>query len=400
MSMEYFLPMDLLNLETFYDSFNKAELEKQLQSKNTLDFAQLFLLLWDKKYEEVISYSESIWDKQLSTDNRAFVLQAAVAACELLFHKEKRSKILQLWSQCTDLNSSHYAQVIYFYHRGLTYFYDGALEEALKVWERGLKIAKQINYKRGQFRLFYHIGLAHKELNNSEKATVFFEESLMLAQKSKAHRFTERIETNLRSIKLNINFYTTIEEQVFCLLKERKLKDARKLILSACLLRRKEKRSWESRSEYILLALNALAFNNRKRFDYVFKRIKDEYIQLHTLLCASSLFPDLDFIKAKRTHLNFLLFSEEKQNCEKKRKTNCRVPNIDDVENFVTLLKANPNGVSKDLICSTLWNLIYDPVVHENRIYKLIMNTRKYFGVNQSVLNRYGGKYLLNSDFF
>ncbi|MGZ3768947.1 MAG: hypothetical protein ACXVCP_05605 [Bdellovibrio sp.] len=395
--MNYAFPLHLASLETNYDSQERELLEARLPKDNPLsEYAHLLLLLWDKKYTEVINYSKTIWTNLKNADEKAFVLQVAVAACEMQFNQKERNELLSFWMNGPDLENNFYAQVIYFYHRGLTYFYSGALSEAKKNWQCGLKIATEIKYYRGQFRLTYHLGLILKEENVFKNAAIYFKESLRLAMKCKAYRFIERIETQLRGIEKNLNFYTIIEEQVFGSLKENRLNDSRRTILKACLLRRKEKRSWQAQSEYVLLALYCLSLNKIKSFEMILGKMADEHVHLHTLLLASTLFPSKEIIVSKIRKLNFILFPDgEKTPSGALPQINYNVPNLDDVKSFINLLRNNPEGVGKELICSEVWNLNYDPVLHENRIYKLIMNTRKYFGIKEAVQNRYGGKYVL-----
>jgi DNA-binding SARP family transcriptional activator len=62
----------------------------------------------------------------------------------------------------------------------------------------------------------------------------------------------------------------------------------------------------------------------------------------------------------------------------------------EDIARFVRILTQSRRPVSKEIICKALWNLQYDPSIHDGRLYKLVHHTRRAFPKNDVVLNEYG----------
>lgn len=67
----------------------------------------------------------------------------------------------------------------------------------------------------------------------------------------------------------------------------------------------------------------------------------------------------------------------------------------EDLALLVKTFKSSSEPVDKETICKNVWNIDYDPTVHEYKVYKLIHKFRKYYK-NKDIIINYYGRYQLN----
>ncbi len=70
---------------------------------------------------------------------------------------------------------------------------------------------------------------------------------------------------------------------------------------------------------------------------------------------------------------------------------------IKDTEAVTVIKKLNQNitGISKEDLCSSLWNYNYDPVIHDPKIYNLIYRIKKVFKCRDLIIAA-SGVYRIN----
>lgn len=390
----------LLFIETKYDSFNKAELvhlEKISTSNELSQITRLYLYLWERKASQVYSLAKELLSQPVVVEQKVCILQAAIAMTEIEYDLKRRQEFLFYWNSIGSLASSFYAQHLYFYQKGMSYFYAGALQSALEQWEESLKLAIENRYARGEFRLKYHIGLIYKEKGYKGKALSYFAESYQQAKSEDATRFATRVQEQITSVEKGLRIFNMNQLKVIELLGQGLKVEARDLVLNVCRKRRYEQRSWDSQSEDLLLALIALAFKKMKTFNLIIHRITDDFILLSIFEIASQLnLTEISFDKEISFLRKALNISEINDlSLSVLQKVNL---DSDEMSAFISLLEKTPDGLSKEEICKKLWDYNYDPVLHDNKIYKLIHKTRKSLGLKALITNSYGGKYRINKD--
>lgn len=394
----------ITEIEASFDEANRAlfELKKSSAKGADVKLWNLYELLWDKKFKILFKECERLFIETEDTNTKAFIIQAAVAASEILFDLQLRKKWLRLWNYLDDYLNTPYAQYLYLCHRGNTFYFEGNLPESIKQWNKALGICNSIHYVRGIFRLQYFIGKAYSDLGFLGQAHIYYNNSLSLAHSVNALRFVERIQVQLNK-GLGAKQYLCMQMQlnVFDLIKDNKLKKAKKLTLFYCRCRRDEKRQWGAESEWILLAWMALAEKKTKRFFYILDFMDSDHTKWIVLKTSEELNPYLWSSDSRfKHHLNLL--SDVK--CETINRLSDNLSdkqtalNEADLETkkFIQFLKEIPEGLLKEDICRKLWNYEYDPVIHDQRIYMLISKTRKFFGSKNSIINSYGGLYKIN----
>lgn len=385
-------------MEQNYDSFNKVELLYLAEATSVhSNIAKLYLQLWDRNATRTYSLAKELLLQEITLDQKACVLQAAIAMTEIEYDLKMRKEFLLYWNAMGSLATSFYAQYLYFYQKGLSYFYVGAHQSALEQWEESLRLATENHYLRGEFRLKYHIGLIYKEKGYKVKALSYFNEAFQKASVKGATRFLPRIKEQIVTVEKGVRTFNDNQLQVVELLTHGLKSKARALTLKLCQLRRRERRHWDSQSEDFLLALVALAFKKVKIFNFIMSKISDDFVRLsifevvsHLKLIDVSFDQEIHFLRRALniSELNDIsLPTLHKLNFES-----------EEVSEFISLLESAPEGLTKEQICKNLWNYTYDPVIHDNKIYKLIHKTRKSLGLKALITNAYGGKYRINKD--
>jgi hypothetical protein len=391
---------DIIEIEAYYDECDRAhfELKKEMANSRTAALWNLYSLLWDKKYTELFQECDKLFFEFKDPTVNAFVIQAAIAACEILFDLELRIKWLRLWNQMESFSNSPYAQYLYYYHKGNSYYFGGNRPESIKCWNKGIALCKAINYKRGIFRLKYFSGKAYEDLEFLGQAKVNYESALILAKSVNAIRFIERIQFKLNTLSSEKHYlFDQKQVEIFNLINSGNIKKAKKLTLFYCRCRRFEKRSWGSESEWILLALIAAAEKKINRFYRLLNFMDSENIKWIVLNVAEILWSDIKTLDKRFEHnLNLLKMDSFKTKSESRSLLNEN--SLDnETEQLINLLKSNQNGISKEMICTNLWCYNYDPTIHDSRIYVAISKVRKFYGSKQSVTNAYGDLYKINS---
>jgi len=390
----------IIEIEKSYDEGDRLlfELKKKQADNRIAPLWNLYSQLWDKDFTALLKECGKLFFEFNDPSIKAFVIQAAVAACEIIFDLDQRKKWLRLWYQIENFNESTYAQYLYYYHKANSHYFDGNRPESIKLWNMGIELCQSIHYKRGIFRLQYFSGKAYEDLEFIGQAKTNYENALSLAESVKAFRFSEKIKFKLSKLNTEMRYlFYPNQIEIFNLLKIGNIKKAKKLALFYCRCRRFEKRDWGSESEWILLALIAVAEKNMDRFFRLLNFMDSENIKWIVLKTAEAMLPEIkDLDKRFELNLNLLKINPFKINAEPMllQKEN----SLDsETESLISLLKSNKNGISKEQICSHLWNYNYDPSIHDSRVYVAISKVRKFYGSKKSVINSYGGLYKINT---
>lgn len=390
----------IIEIESSYDEFDRTsfEFKKVKATEANASLWNLYSLLWDKDFNELFKECERLFNNMSDPNFKAFIIQAAISATEILFDLDLRKRWLRLWNHMDSLSDCTYAQYLYYTHRGNSLYFEGNPTESIKFWNKGIEVCKTINYTRGIFRLQFFVGKAHEDLGFIGPARTNYQSSLLLANSRKAIRFSERIELQLKkSNGVQQYLFNQTQFEIFDMIKDGKIKKAKKLSLYHCRCRRFENREWGAESEWILLAWIAAAEKKVNRIFILLDFMDSDYTKWITLSTIQDLVPDL-FLLDKRFEHNLYLLKTHQLNFSTESKS---VPSVDildgEIEKLIILLKSNKNGISKEEICLQLWNYTYDPSIHDPRIYVVISKIRKFFGSKNSVINSYGGIYKINS---
>ena len=400
-------PMELIiQIETAFDSFDRELFEfKILSSRETIEaqYWTLYLMLWDQQYDSLFELSQLLLNETNDVNLKAFVIQAAVAACENLFDLTLRENWLKKWNNFENLPEGSYAHYLYLYHKANGLYFSHNKNDSIKLWQRSLLISQNLHYHRGEFRLKFFLGLVQQELGFFGSAQLYFEDSLKMAKQFNAIRFIERILSKLNSIQDEGKyFFNSSQREVFDYIKKNQIKRAKRCALNFCRIRRSENRQWGADSEWMLLSWVAFAEQKLSRFFKLLDLMDNDHIKWRSLQTSIYINSDLALNSTQFQHylkmykLTYEIDSEQlaKENINSVSNT---TSDKHEVISLINLLKNYPSGITKEFLCTQLWNYRYDPFIHDQRIYIIISKARKLLGSRNSINNVYGGVYKINN---
>ncbi len=389
----------LHKFESAFDRQDDQYFEKFLQFESTHEIQILIkqiqsfrLNRWDEVYQICF---DGFLDASIGFVAKGFLLQFAVSASENEFNLVMRDRLVRLWDQIPFLTGPWlcYLRV---YHQALTLYYQGSLQESRSRFQAALTMADSFRYPRGRMRSLMHLGIIDIELQLQISAKNNLEDSLAMAKDAGAIKMERRIEKLIQSLGSVI--WTRFETHIELLLQE-KYSEARSKILEVCRLRRREGRSWFAQSEYVDLALYVHAKKKSKSFASLLKRAEDPLVRIQCFLACKQIGAlelnheaELQWlIESRRLALptlqefeaGFEIFGVRLERSKDQ-----------EVISLFKLLESRPDGVEKELLAQELWNYNYDPVMHDQRIYKLILKARKRIGVKDVIVNS-GTRYYL-----
>jgi len=345
-----------------------------------------------KNYIESICLCEKLYSLSDDKVNRLIALQWAVAATEAIYDMNLRDQWLKRWNWISNWTHDYWAQFLYHFQFGLTFFFQGHLDEAELHFKECLTLSIHNNYDRGIIRSYHHLGLVARDRRHIETASDFLTLACHKAKETQRLRMLKRIEEELNSLNINSNFHLNSQKLVFYL-KENKFKEARNLIRNLQKLRKMEGRKPDADSEYALLSIYLFAINKQKSLSIVNHRLNDPVVKLKTL----ELFRDIKKLTPEMEFEYSLL--SKKFNVSKKEEPLIQISSYsklsEEAKRLVSLLENNPHGLNKEQIATSLWKRNYDPFYHDSKIYKLIMSCRQEPSIKQRLQNKYG-LYLLS----
>lgn len=401
------------------DSINKFEMsyDAQLIDNSILnywptDLHPILISVINSNWEAVTLHAESAFNFAQGNTMQAFVLQWAVASCELRGDMQSREAWLRKWSEIINWQSEPYCKYLYAYHEGMSLFHKGILLEAQSRFSRSLKWAQIAKSIRGQIRGYFHLGLVQRDLENTKKSLHFFDLALQLAEETQSLKFIERIKTQTIRIHQLSNKSGPVKRNPATLdgfiidieraLLQKKFNLARKTLCSAEQHRRTLGLQRRARSLYVYLpAIHAgmgraqLSVRLLKNISDPILRIKAAELKKRTTGLTPSEMQDLNY--TRELHGLSPLFCKLNSSPQLTEICGIELHSMLDSElrSLMELFIQHDKTLDKADICKHIWNFNYDPIIHDSKIYKLIYRARTMFGRTDLILNTYGG-YRLN----
>ncbi len=375
------------DLEDLFDQNQLIDISSEnLADSEKLSF-EILRALKSKNYIESISLCEKLYSLSDDKMNRLIALQWAVAASEAIYDMNIREKWLKRWNWISNWTHDYWAQFLYHFQFGLTFFFQGHLDEAELHFKECLSLSIHNNYDRGIIRSYHHLGLVARDRRCLNIARDFLTLALQKAKETQRLRMLKRIEDELHSLNISSNYHSNSQKLV-SYLKENKFKEARKFLRNIQKLRKMENRKPDAESEYALLSIYLFAVNKQKSLSIVNHRLNDPVVKLKTLelfMQIRKLTPEMEF--------EYLLLSK-KYNVSKKEGSLAQISSYNklshEAQRLLSLLENNPHGLNKEQIAISLWKQSYDPLYHDPKIYKLILSCRQEPSIKSKLKNNYG----------
>lgn len=385
-----------LTLEDLFDK-NKLESFRHNQDfsnspETSSKYLQILNLINTQSHLEALHECEDLFHRSPEPIDKIFSLHWAVVISEILYDMNLRNKWLNHWNFISNWSQYSWAQFIFVFQKGLSHFYQGHLDLAEKQFYESLSIAIESSYERGMIRSYHHLGLIERDRKNTDQAIHFLRLALLKACEGNRINIIHRIEKELRTLNINENFDLQTKK-ILHYLQSNKLKEARNLIRNVKTLRKLEFRSPDSQSEITLWAMLLYATKKTKSLAIVMQYLKDPVVRHRTIELLNLIAPittDLAYEYMQLNHqLDIKIDNKSNLLPHKMGISNySKLPN--EVHNLITLLSKHPAGLNKEQISVALWNQTYDPLYHDPKIYKLVMQCRKVGGLNGRLLNKYG----------
>jgi hypothetical protein len=392
-----------LLLEDHYDSGRWEAVNRAVWP----EACHLVDLVLAERWDEARARGRELFFATEDLRERAFILHWIVSASELEYDLDKRAAALSLWSELTGWASDPYCSFLRALHDGISRFFAGSLRDAEASFRVALDFAFAATYERGQMVALFHLGLTEHDRGNRERAHDSFTAALAIARARGASNYANRIQVRLTLAAQGAAASSEEFARGLACVEERLARgdheNARRELLA--LERARRSRGFLRGRESIgcYLGLVHLLAGRERLGRRLFAKIADPVVKLRLLTLKRTARGLSSEEEREVTYLRDALGAS----VVVKRNANGR----DDVEiggvplsgvadeavkKFLLLLvHAGDESVSKEAIVSGIWNLNYDPVVHDNKLYKLVQKAKRLFGASDLVVNRYGS-YQLN----
>ncbi len=331
---------------------------------------------------------------------KVFALHQSICTAEIIYDETLRAQWLAKWHLMSGWAQDNWCRYLKHYQEATGFFFNGQLREAEARFFVAYREIEKMDYPIGRLRVEFHLGLIHDELGRKDHAHNWLNRSLASAREAGAQVHEARILEHLATRKgqLQSDFEKVVE-----LLKAGRLPEAKSLVLTSCRQRRTKRLTRKSGDEYLGLGL-VLQYQKKqhafaKLYQYTTDPISKEKLLRHLDqlgLLSEDLKVEWQFIKNAHG-LNSIQNWDRGQNAEVFG-TSIRSGAKGEVAQFIQLIANHSNGLSKAQICKLLWNYEYDPVIHDPRVYKLIVKVRKVVGRKDWLLVD-AGTYRINPEF-
>lgn len=395
------IPSHFLEIETVIDA--NGSLAKECNWPEILPLLHAFQA---GDWEEVQARAEALWPETKTCEDKAFLLQWAVAASEIKYDLPRRAKWIAKWEDIPGRHSVPYCKYLRLFHEGLTLFFSAYLNEAELRFMTALDLAEKLGYERGKMRCLFHLGLIFRDREVPELAKEFFLRSLMLAQARDAKSYSARIQVQLGTVsqaepKAPTALIEEMKREIESHLLRKEFHEARAIWLRAERMRRAFGLGRRRESLHLYAPLFAIARGRNPA--PAFRRVNDPILKIKLLQLKERIF-GLD--RSESEEISALREAHGITRTVRKYAENaveiCGIKleriKSSDLKSLVTLLLEHSGPVPKTEICRKIWGFEYDPVLHDGRIYKLIHQARTVFRTKELILNTYGG-YVLNPKF-
>ncbi len=375
------------------------------QDGQTRGVYKILLAAHKQNFSELQEIAREILETTKNSVVFTFVLQFALAGSEVIYDMDLRNRLLLSWNKVpTDgSQNTEYTTYMRLYSQALSAFFTGHLVEADHLFSVSLDIATEMNYPRGQMRALFHLGLVARDRGIMDRAGSCFFQAKQIAIDLNAHRFLPRFNMGQSSIEAY-----WLETDLQTLLKAKDWRKARSTYLKLERKRKKEGKSRYASSYYVYSAVLAAAFGKIKSYQIILSHtadlvVKEKIISLKANLLGASdeEITERNLIRLSLGYGPVVIRSVDSVSSELEI-AGILVSTIEneDVKNLLKFLAHQPDfTASKENICEILWNLSYDPSIHDGKIYKLIHKCRQLTRLPDLIVNMYGS-YRLKANLF
>lgn len=360
-----------------------------------------------QRWIEVEQHTQKLWKNAGTLHEKAFLIQWGAAAAEMRYDLPCRERWVSAWHQLCGWANHWYARYLKVYQEAMACYFDGRLREAEAGFQTALILTKSNQYLRGQMRSLFHLGLVHRNREEFAKAKKYFSLALQIAEKRQSTQYADRIRAQL-DLATSKGFRFDVEKRkIETLILSRQFKQARPLLIQAEIQRRKQKLHRHRECLIYLLALISMGRRKHAQSSRQFRLIPCPLMKIKAYGIQNKLQPlnpeeaaEYDALKEIHGVDRVVIHSTDSHPLETEI-CGQKLGSLrdQDVIKLMSLLIQATESTNKETLCKEIWNIQYDPILHDSRIYKLIHKTRLVFGKKDLFVNTYGG-YQINPAYF
>lgn len=392
MKLKDFLELEI-NFEKGIFAHDNAKINsylKILELTRTGDFESFYSQIENKI---------SVLNNQASTSEIAFekgccwILMILVS--ETQYNLKVREQALLKFQILADQN---YVLIFEFYRmlfKAVGYAFQSLQIEALSCYTRSLMLAESCDYQRGIVRSLTGTGLIQQEIGNTKESKHAFKKGLSLAKSCGFDRSAIRLNTFIDESRDdgNVGQGFQIEnllvqetQAVLKLISENDLLYARKRLTEAEILRRQSGISRKAYSLYVWSAVISGLRGKKSLCERTINNLNDRVLKLQAL----KLLNDKNFELSTQLLTTVKILESEITNTHKDNQVIdlSEIKNIN-VRELLKFLSTAVRPVTKAELFENVFKISYDPVIHDAKLYKLIMFTRKEVG-GDVIINHHG----------
>lgn len=302
------------------------------------------------------------------------------------------------------LADHNYIRIFEFYRtlfKAVGYAFQSLQIEALSCYTRALVLAEACNYPRGQVRALTGTGLTQQEMGHSKESKNSFKRGLVLAKSHGFERATNRLKSFLEAALTEKNTGQGMQienlllletQEIVKLIRENDLLYARKRLTEAERLRRQSRISRKAYSFYIWAAVIGGLLGKKSYCLRIIDNLDDRVLKLQVLNLLK--LKDFELPKKSLTQIKILESELILAQAENQAIDLGEIKNIN-IRALLKCLSAAEQPMTKAELFEHVFKISYDPVIHDAKLYKLIMITRREIG-GDIIVNHFGA-YSYNS---
>ncbi len=393
------IPDWLIEFEVAYTS----EFEKKITDPSLIEFLKICR---SDDWEGIREEASKKFQLTREPARKAFYLFWIVGSYEMNYDLELRARAQALWSEVENWSEVSYCRFLRLYQNALTSYFQSSMLEARHRLNLAIGAARSANYVHGEIRCLLHLGLVERATQNKTTALEYFAEADNLCKKVGSFRHERRLRFLRDDLTgdspkqpEHIEFRTGVLEQY---LTEHRFLEARNYTLRAQRQLRAQHRPRESENFYMYWPLILWGLNRPKLATRALSFVSDLASRYKIYLIKKDLF---DFTSDEQREMQQLeailgicqVVRSASQESEQARIGQVKIANIKNqaIQKFLLLLIERAQIVLKEEMAESIWNQPYDPLYHDEKIYRLVGQTRRAVGESDIIENVYGG-YRLN----
>lgn len=378
--------------------------DKGLAKSSDHELLKWISLLEFPDFKSFYFRGEELLQSDAFNNSRNFIIVWLILGAEAQYDMVRRQHYIETMNKIRFELFDPYLEFYTVYFQATKCFFDGDLVQARTLNDIAFKMATQIQFPRGQARSLFHQALTFFDMEQSSEGFHCLQECLIIARQNGFNRTIAKAEAEFHRQKNNPYLKTDPMENKIDIIKmhfeDRNIAGGRKALAQAEIYRR---RIGFNKAKYSLTFYRASFLVLQKKPVGVRRTLRtmtDPVLisKIYDLMLEE----ELTLTAKEQTHHRILKLHLHQPGLN--QEINFTYASLDpiflknikneDVRALIALLLESEEPLSKENIIHRLFNFKYDPTIHDQRLYKLILRTRKE--INSDLIINHYGKYSLN----